>query len=337
MIGLYLKGMDLSLPRWISLSDSERESTAKHLASTLPSGFKFDAMGGNNAFFTFHDTKFVLVPGGPVKLGFDPERGWNPTAEEAESWQYTAKEYGLTKTVNEHVAAVTLRPREVELAPLLVETSPWELGWASIDADDEVKSLLKKYPKGAQLHRGGVTTRVRKNQDNSIQAERSTNRTQSELIEEFRRSGFRFPTSDEWEYICGCGEQTLFRWGDHVPCDRYPTDINPKEAEYRRKWALSASKLQPPEEEFTRDWDLHVKPNRFGINIASNPYQNELVATVGTTRGGDGGCAICGGCGFFAGWLPLATAYFEEQFCTFDSTEPISVGYTVGRRVLDVC
>jgi hypothetical protein len=219
----------------------------------------------------------------------------------------------------------------------LIEVSALELGWAIIDSGDaEVKSLLKKYPNGVQLCQGGVTTRVRKNKDGSIHAERSTNQTQSELAEKFRMTGFRLPTSDEWEYVCGCGEQTLFRWGDHVPCDRYPTDINPSEAEYRRKWALSAGKLEPPEDGFTRDWDLHVKPNSLGISIASNPYHSELVAETGITRGGDGGCAICGAYGFFAGWLPLATAYFEDQFCKFDPAEPISAGYTIGRRVLDL-
>ena len=316
--------MDLSLPRWKSLSDSERESDAKRLASTLPAGFTFHALAGNEAVFVFRDVKFVLVPGSEAKLGFDAERAWNPTAEETESWQRTAQEYGLTESIHEHVMAVTLRPREVEIAPFLVETSPWELGWTTIDfasCDDQVKSLLKKYPNGVQLRRGGLTTRVSKNKDGSIHAERSTSQTQSELAEEFRIAGFRLPASDEWEYICGCGEQTLFRWGDHVPCDRHP---------------ISGGKLEPPAEGFTRDWDLHVKPNRLGISIASNPYHFELVAETGITRGGDGGCAICGGYGFFAGWLPLATAYFEEQLCKFDPAEPISAGYTIGRRVLDL-
>src|SRR5712691_37179 len=97
--GLYLRAMDISLPRWNSLSDSERECTAKRVASTLPSGFRFDAVGGNNAFFVFLDTKFVLVPGSQIKLGFDAERAWNPAAEETESWQRTAQEYGLTESI----------------------------------------------------------------------------------------------------------------------------------------------------------------------------------------------------------------------------------------------
>lgn len=129
---------------------------------------------------------------------------------------------------------------------------------------------------------------------------------------------------------------TLFRWGDHVPCDRYPTDVCPAEAAWRRRWVLSAGKLERPPEGFASDWDYHRQPNGFGLLIASDPYKNELVAEFGITRGGDGGCTICGGAGFFIGWLTLATAYFEEHSCKHDPTESVSHGYTVGRRVLEL-
>jgi hypothetical protein len=122
--------------------------------------------------------------------------------------------------------------------------------------------------------------------------------------------------------------------GDHVPCDRYPTDISPAEAEWRRQWVLSLGKLACPAEGFIPDWDLHRRPNRFGIYIASNPYHPELVAEPELMRGGDSGTAICGGVGFFEGWLPLATAYFEDSSCRRDPQAPILMGHTVGRRVL---
>jgi hypothetical protein len=144
----------------------------------------------------------------------------------------------------------------------------------------------------------------------------------------------RFPTSDEWEYACGGGAATLFRWGDHVPCDRYPTDISPAEAEWRRQWVLSKGTLQWPAEGFASDWDVHRAPSVTGVRIAFNPYKYELTADPRVTRGGDGGCAICGGAGFFFGWLALATAYFEAEFCERNPEEPIAAGYTIGRRVL---
>jgi hypothetical protein len=61
-----------------------------------------------------------------------------------------------------------------------------------------------------------------------------------------------------------------------------------------------------------------------------------LVSKIGITRGGDGGSTICGGAGFFDGWLTLAKAYFEEHSCKHDPLEPITHGFTVGRRVLEL-
>ncbi len=92
-------------------------------------------------------------------------------------------------------------------------------------------------------------------------------------------------------------------------------------------------KLEYPPEGFGSDWDFHIRPNAFGIFIASNPYQCELVAEPEIFRGGDGGGAICGGTGFFMGWLTLATAYYEaEMFEPQSIDEIIELGCAVGRR-----
>ncbi len=96
--------------------------------------------------------------------------------------------------------------------------------------------------------------------------------------------GFRLLTSDEWEHACGAGAATLFRWGDDCPTDCYPID--------------------------KCKFDLHSKPNAFGLSIAQDPYNWELC--IDAMRGGDGGCMICGGAGFFAGWLTLATAFVDH-------------------------
>lgn len=99
---------------------------------------------------------------------------------------------------------------------------------------------------------------------------------------------------------------------------------------------MSGGRLAYPAEGFTPDWDHHRRPNAFGLHIAWDPYKYELTAEIGTTRGGDGGGTICGGMGFFVGWLTLATAYFEEHTCRHDPAKPIPAGYTIGRRVLDL-
>jgi hypothetical protein len=339
--------MDLSLERWEGLTPAEREAIARRLAMELPSGFTLHAIGpyrlgqGQHhvALYQRENATFALIPGGAVSLGYDTDRPWEPNPDELESWQGSAKEYGIGKTLKQYIAEATLRVRQVELPPLLIETAARELGWEPVNVDDdEVQEILREYGKQRQVtvSRGGARTRIRKGPEGSVIAERSLSLTQAELAAQLRTTGFRFPTSDEWEYACGSGAPTLFRWGDHVPCDRYPTDVSPAEAARRRQRVLPGGKLERPEEGFGSDWDHHRRLNAFGLFIASDPYKYELVAEIGITRGGDGGCTICGGAGFFVGWLTLATAYFEEHSCKHDPTEPVSPGYTVGRRVLDL-
>jgi len=343
--------MNLTLDHWKRMTATERERVAKRLAKELPTGFAFRsvtpyAQGDQQqevALFDFHDSVFALIPGGPVTLGYNADRRWTPTAEERESWDETAQEYEFDQTLEEQIAAATLRPRQVPLTAFLIETNAAEVGWLPIpESDIEVQEILREYRTGTSRHsrvevvHEYTSTRVSWTEDNKITAERSFAGTHATLTEQLRRNGFRFPTSDEWEYACGSGADTLFRWGDHVPCDRYPTDISPAEAAWRRKWVLSGGTLAPPPDGFPNTWDLHRQPNAFGLTIAVNPYHSELVAEPGITRGGDGGCTICGGAGFFLGWLTLATAYFEDHSCKYDPSEPVSVGYTVARRVLSL-
>jgi hypothetical protein len=104
--------------------------------------------------------------------------------------------------------------------------------------------------------------------------------------------GFRLPTFDEWEYACSAGSRTLFRWGNDCPADCYPIESR---------------------------WKEHRQPNAFGLMIASNPYDVEYCVKQErkkeciVVRGGDGGSAICGGTGFFSGWIPLASAYYAPD------------------------
>lgn len=84
------------------------------------------------------------------------------------------------------------------------------------------------------------------------------------------------------------------------------------------------------------DWECHRAANAFGLYIASNPYEVELTNEAGVTRGGDGGCSACGGMGFFSGWLPLASAWNDPDFCRHPLENEIALGYTVARRVMSL-
>jgi len=104
------------------------------------------------------------------------------------------------------------------------------------------------------------------------------------VLRRVERAGFRLPTSDEWEYACGAGERSLFRWGTNYPKNQLPIENG----------------------RFTK----HLAVNAFGLRLPSSPYDWELVDDPQIMRGGDGGMLICGGASNLAAWLPLATAFF---------------------------
>jgi hypothetical protein len=263
------------------------------------------------AFFRQGTSEFALIPGGPVILGYEASRPWQPDPDELETWQdYDDGWFKPGQTIQECIAEVTLRPHRVEFSPFLIEKTAGEIGWEPIGLDDpivqQMLGVLGACSEYERAHEGGET-RVRRGDDGSIQAERFLNWTHADLAERLAIAGFRFPTSDEWEYACGAGAPTLFKWGDHVP----------------REWWT-----------YPYDWDLYLQPNPFGISIATDCAKFELVAEIGTTRGGDGGDSGHGGAGAFITWLRYATAYFEESYCRHDSAKPITTGFTIGRRVL---
>jgi hypothetical protein len=326
---------DLSLETWTNISTSERKAIADRLARQLPAGFisqglKKCTLGERIhevAEFKRENATFVLIPGGIVTIGYDADRSWEPTPEELQSWNDFTKKYDVNWTIREHIARATLRPRKVSFRPFLLETTAYEFYWEPMSSEaPEVRGVLERFQKSSFAKKKttqltsfappGSTSapeeaiRLLFDESGRTTAMKARSLTHADLCKEWATTGFRLPTSDEWEYVCGAGSPTLFRWGDHVPCDCYPIDSN--------------------------SWDLHLRTNAFGLLIASNPYHGELAMEPGIWRGGDGGTMICGGAGFFLGWLTLATAYFESHASHYDASKPISAGYTIARRLFQL-
>lgn len=312
---------DLQVSDWTAFDENEASGYCADLAAALPLPVTFKEIRDHGyagrsfrlALFEHDGATFSLLPGGEVRLGFDPE-DLRLTEEQEASYRESAEELQIGLDLRGFIDSVTTAPRLVQVEPLLVEVRVRETGLEPISPETpEVKRLLKDHPAGnAELHADDVITRINRRQDGSIAAWRIIRPPHSEIVSDLEAQGCRLLTGDEWEYACGAEARTLFRWGDFFPCDRYPTDSTPEERRRATLWALSAGRIPfVPDEP---DWTLHLEPNLFGLEIAQSPYDWETVAEERSVRGGDGGVNICGGVGFFMGWLPLASAYCDPNF-----------------------
>jgi hypothetical protein len=219
----------------------------------------------------YHQGFFALIPGGQVTLGYDREHPFVPSEQQRESWVEQTQRTGMVSgTLDEFLDVVMTPLRHVSFEPFLMETLATPLEPPPLY--DETLGPHGGWRKSS----AGITAR----------------KTRERLV----REGFRFPTSDEWEYACAADSRTLFRWGNTTP----PVAIPP----------LGRQKVA--------GWDLHLRQNAFGLLIARSPYQWEFCAEPGLMRGGDGGHALHAGVGSFAAWLTLASAFhcrWDHEVC----------------------
>lgn len=265
------------------------------------------------AFFEHAGSKFALVPGGDVTLGFDPSR-FQPSKAQVESYrQITARFSGVPSDVREYIVRVSTPLRTCSIKPLLVEVQPREIGVEEVSPDEPDLAEYRK--KHRRLFRHPLHTvevhnhfRISRVGQKGWKAWRIVRTTHADLSAKISAEGMRLLTSDEWEHSCSAGSRALFRWGDDCPCDRYPSrggDLDQGKAARSRVSTPRRLRADSPR------WNEHRRPSAFGLTIAHNPYDNEMVVE-GIWRGGDGGWAIHGGLAFFMGWLPLATSFLSH-------------------------
>lgn len=246
---------DLTLPAWLDLSDEAAGRTAVAIARSTDArlaGIGPHAYAGRTGRVTFFDRdgiRYALVPGGTVQLGHDADR-FVPSVRQLADFAKATAEYDLTGPLNRFVAEATSPPRQVFLPARLVAVRSEETD-ALLASDDE-----------ADLD------------------DRGEEYDHAWLMAGLDRRGLRPPTPDEWEYACGAGASSLFRWGDEYP-----------------------------EGEPYGEVPLIQEPNLFGLVIGDDPYRAEFTTDPAVLCGGDGGSALCGGYGSFLSWLALATAY----------------------------
>jgi hypothetical protein len=234
--------------------------------------------------------RFALVPGGRPTLGYDADR-FRPTAAQVESYAESADEYELPP-LTEYLDAMTSPVRSAEFPARLIAVRAFDPCRIPLAPDDpQVLELVASAGdrRGTiQVFDAGGGLRVEFDRAGQVARARAIREVSyDEALLGLAGMGLRTATPDEWEWACGAGTATLFRWGDQTLDDGYPFDY----------------KTGP-----------HHQVNLWGIEIGQDPYKHEVTTERTIVCGGDGGTTTCGGCGFFLAWLTLATAYRDKQF-----------------------
>jgi hypothetical protein len=313
---------------WNALAEKEAIAILTFLTETqLPEftirSFERFSKFNQHTFTVVLDYKggeFVFVPGDTVTLGLE---AYPMTAANK---QHLAELNGTTPAETDVWLQARLSPvRTVTIAPMIVERYAQETGYFQVRMDDE-RLVTNKYFKEAldAIHQSSrekyaytVNDSFRLNKDGKdIKAFLNEPASYDELVADVTNSGFRFPTEDEWEYLCGGGSGTIYPWGNEI--DR------------TKKYRHFAADHHPDTPFFLDTF------NHFGIVIANNPYHYEITMdSEWFLKAGDGGCNICGGSGLEIGYLSAGTYYRDP--CIFDEEmnykEDLAGEYTYSRRI----
>lgn len=292
-------------PHFQRLAEPEKAARMEALAGRFGLTFQglaaFSRWGQSctTGVFTQGGRTFHFVPGDTVTLGwerFAMGLGEGDLAELTELFEECAIQSTPEGFLREELTPV----RQADIPPMLVSPVLEEIGWEPVSLQDprllahpdwleDFQQYMRSGGGGLNLSGCARLDRV----GDQWQAFLYHNITYPELKEQLKRQGHALPTADEWAYLCGGGCRTLFPWGDGF-----------KEDMHLLYFEFPGMAGAP--------YDMK-EPNFFGLSIAYDPYQQEVVeADTLTTCGGDGGCSICGGSGPFLGFLPCSPHHCPE-------------------------
>jgi hypothetical protein len=237
------------LDKWDAATSDERVDCTLAVAESLPADFSFDRLTtftlGDQSheipLFHYDNRKFSLVPGRTIAL-LGYDR-FNPfQPNEHQLRDWQIVQSEFGCTIDDYLDDNLTPFRRVRILPLLVEAIARSFEYEQ-NGDEQTEGYAR--------------------------------------VQSLFESGFRLPTTDEWEYLCSGGARTLFRWGNDCPVSQSNRD-----------------------NQFT----AHKRQNAFGITVNSSTYDSELCQGK-KIRGGDGGGSVCGGIGRLITWFPLASSF----------------------------
>ncbi|WP_091653368.1 hypothetical protein [Micromonospora pallida] len=309
---------DLTFAQWNDMPDGAARRTAHEIADRhglAVVGLEETGYAGRShrmALFDRDGMRFALVPGGRPTLGYDAAR-FQPAPDQVASYAESASEYGLPP-LSEYVDAMTSSVRVAEIPAMLVAVEAFDPCEIVLAPDDprvlELVASAGSRLGGVSMFRSAGGLEVEFDRSGRVVRARVTREVSyDEAMAGLASIGLRTTTPDEWEWACGAGAATLFRWGEDNANDGYPFDY----------------KTGP-----------HRQKNLWGLAIGQDPYRHEATSDRTIVCGGDGGGATCGGSGFFLGWLTLATAYRDTDFGQWLASEDGYADEILTRPVIEL-
>ncbi|SFB52079.1 Sulfatase-modifying factor enzyme 1 [Cohnella sp. OV330] len=314
---------------YAKLPERERQALLVSLAERHPGlelkrFARFDRFGRgtDTAIYSLDGSEFVFVPGDTVKLGWDSfADGFDEATKQ--DVDETLGEFDI-EDGEAWIGSLMSPVRTVTVPPMLAERKLREVGWTKAPPGDA--ATAERWKAQIDIFENSSTSRL--TIDKRLRLDRSEGATvlstyapvsYAEWLQSLQTQGFSAPTEDEWEYLCGGGSRTLWRFGDSFDYD------------------MHLKHFQAPERK-GEPYDLEL-PNEFGLHIAYDPYQYEVVDGACFLKGGDGGSLICGGTGMAIGYLPTATYYRQSymgEAAEADYKADIGGDYTFYRRIVRI-